>query len=1103
METMGTIDVPTRLSLLVTLRSLMGRVRVRYAASCFVNKALTWWNTQVQARGRKASIGMSWNDFKALLVEEFCPRNEMEKLENEFWNHTMVGANHVAYTDRFHELAKLVPHLVTPESSRIKRYINGLDPQIYGMLRATQPNTIQSAILTTRILIDKVVRCGTLTKGNDKRKEMDKSSKQGSIGKDNKKSKTGSGFVATVPPRNKNDPKVVTGTFSLNNQFTTVLSNSGADFSFISTKFAPLLNVEPCTINPSYVIEIANGKSVEIDKVIRDCKLELGNSLFTIDLLPLGHGSFDVIMGMDWLSKNEAIIMCHEKVVEIPIKEGGILRVHRERTLGATKSLMNAKMDEPRISDIPVVRDFTDVFSEDLLGLPPQRQVMFRIDLVPGATPIVKFPYQLAPLEMQELSRKLQEFQDKGFIRLSHSPLTNAPAVFMDLMNRVCKPYLDKFVIVFIDDILIYSKTKEDHEEVHFLGHVVNQSGIHVDPSKIEAVKNWKAPTMPSEVRSFLGLAGYYRRFIVNFSKIAKPLTSLTQKNQKYEWGKKEEEAFQTLKNNLCDAPILSLSDGVENFVVYCDASNQGLGCMLMQRGKVIAYALRQLKIHEKNYTTHDLELGAVVFALKTWRHYLYGTKSVIYTDHKSLHYIFDQKELNMHQRRWIELFSDYECEIRYHPGKANVVADVLSRKERVKLRRVRAMAMTIQSGVKEMILAAQSEAFKQENVLSERLHGLDKQMERKEDRSLYFMDRIWVPLVGDVRMVILNEAHKSKYYVHPGAIRCTMTFVICIGGLGMKRDIAIYVSKYLTYVKVKTEHQRPSSLLQQPEIPEWKWDKITMDLITKLPRSRSGHDAIWVIVDRLTKSTHFLAIREDFNMEKLATLYIDEIVARHGVPVLIISNRDGRFTSHFWKTVQKALGTMVDLSTTYHPQTDGQTEFSYNKSYHSSIRCAPVEDLYGRKFRLPVLWAEIGEGSLIGPELVLQTTDKVVLIKEKLKMARDRQKSYADKRRKPLEFEVGDRVLLKVSPWKGIVCFGKKGKLVPRYVGPFEILERIGLVAYRLRLPEDLSSVHETFHVSNLKKCLADASLHVSLDEIKVDKTLCFVEEPVKIMER
>ncbi|GJT16644.1 reverse transcriptase domain-containing protein [Tanacetum coccineum] len=649
-----------------------------------------------------------------------------------------------------------------------------------------------------------------------------------------------------------------------------------------------------------------------------------------------------------------------------------------------------------------------------------------------------------------------------------------------------------------------FSKCEFWLQEVHFLGHVVNQNGIHVDPGKIEAVKNWEAPTSPTGVRSFLGLAGYYRRFIANFSRIAKPLTLLTQKNKKYVWGAEQEEAFQLLKSKLCDAPILSLPDGVEDFVVYYDASNQGLGCVLMQRNKVIAYASRQLKIYEKNYTTHDLELGAVVFALKIWRHYLYGTKSVIYTDHKSLQHIFDQKELNMRQRRWIELFSDYECEIRYHPGKANVVADALT----------------------------QGEAFDQENVMNERLHGLDQQMERKRDGSLYFMDRIWVPLVGGVRTVIMDEAHKSRYFVHPRADKMYYDLRDMYWWPGMKRDIATHVSKCLTCAKVKAEHQRPSGLLQQPEIPEWKWENITMDFITKLPRIRNGHDAIWVVVDRLTKSAHFLAIREDYSTEKLARLYTDEIVARHGVPVSIISDRDARFTSRLWQTFQKALGTRLDMSTAYHPQTDGQSErtiqtledmlracvidfsgswdvhlslaeFSYNNSYHTSIRCAPFEALYGRKCRSPVLWAEIGEGSLIGPELVQETTDKVVAIKERLQAARDRQKSYADNRRKPLEFEVGDRVMLKVSPWKGVVRFGKKGKLAPRYVGPFEILERIGPVAYRLRLPEELSGVHDTFHVSTLKKCLADASLHVPLNEIKVDKTLRFIEEPVEILDR
>ncbi|GKD00178.1 putative reverse transcriptase domain-containing protein, partial [Tanacetum coccineum] len=300
--------------------------------------------------------------------------------------------------------------------------------------------------------------------------------------------------------------------------------------------------------------------------------------------------------------------------------------------------------------------------------------------------------------------------------------------------------------------------------------------------------------------------------------------------------------------------------------------------------------------------------------------------------------------------------------------------------------------------------------------------------------------------------------------------------------------------------------HQRPSGLLQQPKIPEWKLDNISMDFITKLPRSKSGHDTIWVIVDRLTNSAYFLATREDYSMDKLARLYIDEIVARHGVLVSIISDRDGRFTSRFWQTLQKALGTRLDMSTAYHPQTDGQSErtiqtledmlracvidfggswdvhlplaeFSYNNSYHSSTLCAPFEALYGRKCRSPVLWDEIGESRLIGLELVQETTNKVVLIKEKLKAARDRQKSYADNRRKPLEFKVGDQVLLKVSPGKGVIRFGKKGKLAP-------------------------SNVHDTFHVSNLKKCLADANLHFLLDEIKVDKTLHFVKEPIEIME-
>ncbi|GJV19419.1 putative reverse transcriptase domain-containing protein [Tanacetum coccineum] len=834
---------------------------------------------------------------------------------------------------------------------------------------------------------------------------------------------------------------------------------------------------------------------------------------------------------------------------------------------------MNTKANELTLSDIPIVRDFEDVFSDDLLGLPPQPQVEFCIYLILGVTPVAKSPYRLASLEMQELSKQLQELQDKGYIRPSYSPW-RAPVLFvkkkdgsfcmcmdyrelkkLTIKNRYPLPKIDDLfdqlqgacyfskidlqsgyhqLRVQDDDISktakekLYAKFSKCEfwlQEVHFLGHVVNHDGIHVDPSKIEAVKSWKALTTLSE-------------------------------------GEKQEKAFQTLKDNLCNAPILSLSDGVEDFVVYYDVSNQGLGCVLMQRDKVIAYTSRQLKSHEKNYMTHDLELGTVVFALKIWRHYLYGTKSVIYTDHKSLQHIFDQKELNMRQRRWLELFSDYECEIKYHPSKANVVADALT----------------------------QGEAFKDKNVIAERLNGTDQQMEKREDGSLHYMDCIWVPLVGGVRTKIMDEAHKTRYSVHLGADKMYYDLQDMYWWSGMKKEIAIYVSKCLTCAKVKAEHQRSSGLLQWKRISEKstknqakrtktghrmekrektksnRSQKVNQGKVKVKPRKvkvdgvrtkimdeahktmYSMHpgadkmyydlrDMYWWLgmkkeivifvskcltcakvkakhqrpsVDRLTKSAHFLAIREDYSMEKLARLYIDEIVAQHGVPTSIISDRDGRFTSRFWQTMQKVLGTRLDISTAYHPQTDRQSEHTI-QTLEDMLRASIIrafvvlffEALYGRKCMSPVLWTEIEDSRLIRPELVQETTDKVVVIRDRLKAARDRQKSYADNKKKPLEFQVGDHVMLKVSPWKGVVRFRKKGKLASRFVGSFEILERIGLVAYRLRLPEELSSVHNTFHVSNLKKCLADANLHVSMDEVKVDKTLRFVEEPLEIMDR
>ena len=602
----------------------------------------------------------------------------------------------------------------------------------------------------------------------------------------------------------------------------------------------------------------------------------------------------------------------------------------------------------------------------------------------------------------------------------------------------------------------------------------------------------------------------------------------MTHKGKPYEWGDDQENAFQVLKQKLCDAPILTLPDGTDDLVVYCDASNQGLGCVLVQRGKLIAYASRQLKVHEKNYTTHDLELGAVVFALKIWRHYLYGTKCVVFTDHKSLQHIFNQKELNMRQRRWVELLNDYDCEIRYHPGKANVVADALSRKSHS----IMLQSIHITSDLETRIREAQHLTINEGKMQTEMPYSVEIQIETKPNGLSYFQGRLWIPTRNNLREFILEESHKSRYSIHPGADKMYKDLHNQYWWPGMKNDVVLFVSKCLTCSKVKAEHQRPSGLLEQPEIPVWKWEGIAMDFVTKLPRTSKGFDSIWVIVDRLTKSAHFLPIRENNGVHDLAQLYIKEIVCHHGIPLDIISDRDGRFTSRFWQSLQSALGTNLSLSTAYHPQTDGQSErtiqvledmlrccvidfggnwdaflplieFSYNNSYHTSIGMAPFEALYGRKCRSPVCWNELGEAQITGPELIQETTEQIKRIRENLTTARNRQKSYADQRRKPLEFQVDDKVLLKVSPWKGVVRFGKKGKLAPRYVGPFKILERVGKVAYRLELPQELSNIHPVFHVSNLKKCLADTNLEIPLNEVRIDEKMHFVEKPVEIVNR
>ena len=543
--------------------------------------------------------------------------------------------------------------------------------------------------------------------------------------------------------------------------------------------------------------------------------------------------------------------------------------------------------------------------------------------------------------------------------------LTNAPAAFMDLMNRVFRPYVDQFVVVFIDDILVYSKDRESHDahlrvvletlrkehlyaklskcefwmnEVSFLGHIVSKEGIQVDPKKIEVVVEWKPPRNVTEVRSFLGLAGYYRRFVKGFSMTAAPMTRLLQKNVKYEWSEKCQRSFDKLKAFLTEALVLTQLTRGREYVIFSDASLNGLGCVLMQEGKVVAYASRQLKPHEKNYPKHDLELAAIVFALKIWRHYLYEEKCFIYTDHKSLKYFPSQRELNLRQRRWMELIKDYDCVIDYHSGKANVVADALSRKSIQMLRALNAHLSLSDDGtvVAELIarpsllnqvLEAQRKEEKIVAIINQIINGKETEFTVNENGVLYYKDRVCVPDYNDLRKFILEEAHSGSFAIHPGSTKMYRDLKMSFWLSGMKRDVLEFVTKCLVCQRVKAEHQVPSGLLHPIRIPEWKWDRITMDFVVGLPLTGRRHDSVWVVVDRLTKSAHFLPVRTDYSLDKLAELYIKEIVRLHGIPVTIISDRDPRFTSRFWGKLQEALGTRLNFSTVFHPQTDGQSE--------------------------------------------------------------------------------------------------------------------------------------------------------------------------------
>ncbi|XP_075112237.1 uncharacterized protein LOC142182147 [Nicotiana tabacum] len=686
--------------------------------------------------------------------------------------------------------------------------------------------------------------------------------------------------------RQKNDqdgPNVVAGKFHLFGIFVVTLFHPGSSHSYVCSSLAFPDTVKSVRLDFDVLVTSPLGHQAVVNRIYRDCAFMIKIWLKQVTFRTSAY-SHIVVQGERSLTSNIISAVLARKMI-------------CQGCDAYLSHIVDTRLESPSLKDIPTMCDFPDVFPDDLPGLPPEREIKFPIDLVPGTTPISITLYRMAPAELKELKLRVRE-QDIPKIafrtRYGHYEflvmpfgLTNAPAAFIDLMNRVFKPYLDQFVVVFIDDILVYSKNREDHDKhIRIVMQILKERQLYTKLSKCEFWLNEVA---------FLGhivsSEGYYRRFVKGFSIIASPLTKILGKDAKFLWDDKCQESFEKLKSLLTQAPILSLPAEGKDYVVYSDASLRGLGCVLMQEGKVIAYASRKLKSHELNYPTHNLELAAIVFALKIWRHYLYGEKCHIFTDHKSLKYLGTQKELNLRQRRWLELIKDYDCTIDYHPGKANVVADTLSRNSLANLTlstlplllELRAMNVCLSFNsngsiianlqVKPVLLEQVQEAQKLDEKLvkwvEEVQNGRESNFSLRKDGTLFYKNRLCVPNEDELRKQILVEAHSSPYAMHPGGTKMYQTIKEHYLWSGMKKDIVEFISKCLVCQQIKAEHQVPTGLLQPLSIPEWKWERIMLDFVSGLPRTQRNHDAIWVIVDRLTKSAHFLAIRMDYSLER------------------------------------------------------------------------------------------------------------------------------------------------------------------------------------------------------------------------------------------
>nr|GEW16019.1 putative reverse transcriptase domain-containing protein [Tanacetum cinerariifolium] len=864
-------------------------------------------------------------------------RGEIKKLEIELWNLKVKENNVPAYIECFQELTLIYTKFVAHETEKIDKYVSGLPDNIYGSVKASKPKTLDETIELANDLMDQKLRTYAERQTNNKRKAnnsfRNNHGHQQQTPKRQNVARVYNMGMGERKPYSGNLPKCTKCHFHHNGPYTQKCHKCNKVGYFARDyRSSGNTNVANAQRNNGQILREMVLLNAELQGISRGtAQKKRGNASRDPDSNVVTGNSYDV-----------------------ELVDGKIVRVDTIMR-GCTLNFLNHSFN---IDLMPVELGSFEV----IIGMDRLRRCHA---VIVCDEKLVRIPYGNETLTFR--GNKSNNGRESRLTVISCSKP-------QEYMEKGCQIFLAQ----------ISAKKEEDMSEGKQLEDVpVVQDFPEVFPKDLLGLP----PARPVEFQIDLipgatpvALAPY-RLAPSKMKELSKQLQELSEKG------------FIRPSSSPWGAPILFVKKKDGSFRMCIDYRHAIVTDKRTRERKGDCLCFSTTKVHEQNYTTHDLKLGSVVFALKIWRHYLYGTKCIVFTEHKSLQHILDQKELNMRQRRWLELLSDYDCDIRYHPGKANVVADALSRKERIEPLRVRALVMTIGSDLPKQILEAQIESLKPENLEKEDVGGMirkdipKEKLEPHADGTLCLNGRSWLPCYGKLRS---------------------------------------------------------------------KWDNITMYFITKLPKSSQDFDTIWVIVDRLTKSAHFLPIRENDPLDKLARLYLNRIVSRHGIHVSISCDRDRRFTSNFWRSFQKALGTYVSTSTAYHPETDDQSErtiqtledmlracmidfgkgwvkhlplceFSYNNSYHASIKAAPYEALYGRKCRSPVCWAEVGEAQLTGPELIQETTKKIVLIKQRIQAAHDLQKSYADLKRKPMEFKVGDRVMLKVSPWKGVVRFSKR----------------------------------------------------------------------------